>query len=195
MIPGIQTGDMFATNSGIWMGKGINFFQSLWSADNRAKYHHAGLLQNEEGKTFEALWTICEKNLFEEYKDKQVLIARCLNVDDQLKQNQLDALKERYLGTWYPFWRLGLHMFPPLARRLHFLDKPVCSELVAKYLWYIGVRHKQWAGTCPDMLVDEWRYWRGIKIIFEGVLTEEIIQEYLKGVGINVAGMGGKNSV
>jgi hypothetical protein len=46
----------------------------------------------------------------------------------------------------------------------------VCSELVAEFEYLCGLRHKQFLGTTPDLLADEWRRWQGWKIVGEGKL-------------------------
>ena len=167
----LRPGDLFATRNPQGLGKAINVAQKIWATDSQSKYGHVGVVQTERGLTLEALWTISEQNLFIDYAGAEVLIARPINADlDPVKQALADV-KGEHLDQIYPFWRLLLHMIPPLARRVslggHYV---VCSELVAKYLHLAGLRHGQYMGTNPDTLVDEWRHWRGYKIIFEGRL-------------------------
>jgi len=165
----VMPGDVFATANPMALGKAINFMQRLWSHDFDSKYSHTGIIQAEDGTTFEALWTIREGNLFADYLGKQAIIARC-EASPEKKVKELENLKAYHLGQWYPFWRLFMHVLPPLAK-ISIFKRPVCSELTARYLHFLGVRHGQWAGTNPDTLVDEWRNWRSFEIIYEGKIT------------------------
>ena len=149
------------------LGKVINAAQWLWSKDGESTYSHAGIIIDPEGITFEALWTICKGHL-DAYLGDRVIIARCEAVSGPKKEGVLKALIVKHQGQWYPFWRLPMHLIPFLAK-ISVTKRPVCSELVAKYLYKLGVRHPQWAGTNPDTLADEWRRWRDFNIIYEGI--------------------------
>ena len=159
-------GDLFGTSNPMALGKAINAAQWLWSKDGQSTYSHSGIVLDESGRTFEALWTIKTAHL-DEYTGSKIIIARCNAVSEQKREAVLKALIAEHSGQWYPFWRLFLHIIPPLAK-LSVTKRPVCSELVAKYLFRLGQRHGQWAGTNPDTLVDEWTRWRGFEILFEG---------------------------
>jgi hypothetical protein len=163
----LMVGDVFGTYSGSFLAKGITAIQWFWSKDMDADYNHTGIIQGPEGRTFEALWTIREGELFEEYQGCQVIIARYTGCDEGKKQLELDNLKRKHSGQWYPWWRLFMHVVPPLAR-ISVFKRPVCSELVARYLFFLGARHEHWAGTNPDTLVDEWNQWKHFDVIFEG---------------------------
>ena len=165
----LQTGDVFGTRNPMALGRAINFMQKLWSHDGESTYSHSGIIISPEGKTFEALWTLDSQNLFEEYKGCEVIIARP-NVEQEKKEQAIKSLIAQYKGTKYPFWRLFLHTIPPFAK-ISLFKIPVCSELTALYLYKIGIRHGQWAGTNPDTLADEWRRWKGFDIVFEGKLS------------------------
>ncbi|MFC1885328.1 hypothetical protein ACFL2O_11220 [Thermodesulfobacteriota bacterium] len=184
-FPKIKRGDVFGTGNPMALGKAINFMQGIWARDSKSVYSHSGILTDEKGNTFEALWTITRQNLFEAYEGKPIVIARYKFsaevmeiVDDVLEGNpEIDpkvidkALKElegSYEGKWYPGWRLFMHLIPPVAK-LSVFKLPVCSELTAKYAWLIGARHGQWLGTNPDTLADEWHNWKNCEIIFEGI--------------------------
>jgi hypothetical protein len=76
------------------------------------------------------------------------------------------------LGRTYPYQRLILHMLG-LAKWVHFLDTPVCSELTAKFLISAGaieLEGKNFWGVTPNYLVEEWRISKYIDVIFEGIL-------------------------
>ena len=149
----------------------INFLQCFWAKDNESKYSHAGLILDSDGTTLEALnkGTLESQNLFEIYQGQQIIIARYNNLTPEIHKVALVALKKEFGGEGYPFYRLLLHIFPPLAK-LHFLGRGVCSEVVAYYLWQVMGRHKWWASTNPDTLADEWVRWRAYTVVYEGVL-------------------------
>ena len=64
----------------MWLGKAINGVQRFWSADNASKYSHAGIIISKRGKTLESLWTVSSQDIYEAYKDNEVLIARHKNM-------------------------------------------------------------------------------------------------------------------
>lgn len=170
-FPELRAGDVFATRNPQGLGAAINVAQKFWSADGESRLGHAGIIQNRYGLTLEARWTITEVDLFEQYAGAEVVIARPIEADFSRVMVALDRLRREHLGQWYPAWRLLLHLVPPLARKISAGGRfVVCSELVAKFLYKIGVRHKQYMGTNPDTLVDEWRHWKNYTIIFEGTL-------------------------
>ena len=169
----VKAGDVFGTKNPMWLGKAINSIQKFWSKDGESKYSHSGIIIDNKGTTFEALWTVTSKNLFEEHKGDGVIIARPIGSSNggvfDIKRGLMEIFKHK--GKIYPFWRLAMHMFPPLSK-IAPLDRLVCSELTAKYLYLCGARHHQYQGTNPDTLADEWRRWKNFEIIFEGTIGE-----------------------
>lgn len=166
----LRPGDCFATaNPSALLGRGINAIQKWNSRDNESIYTHTGIVLFEDGTALESLWKVEVTDLYERYCGKQVLIARYTKLTDEAWKRTFAMLLEHW-GDRYPWWRLPLHMVPPLAKYLSFTGMPVCSELVAKALYYMGARGKWWTGTCPDILADEWHHWKDYEIIFEGIL-------------------------
>jgi len=152
----------------MWLGKAINAIQWFWSEDGEAKYSHAGMILDNRGTTFEALWTVSSRNIFSAYAGENVIIARP-RCDSAAIDKALDAIITEHKGQWYPGWRLFMHLIPP-ASKITFFDRLVCSELCAKYLYLAGARHDQYTGTNPDTLADEWREWKHFDVVFEGKL-------------------------
>ena len=165
----LNRGDVFGTKNPMALGKVINAIQWVWSHDCESHYSHSGIILDSLGTTFEALWTCKFVNLFEAYKGEQVIIARYIGGKTMPIDMAIKQLVAKHRGRVYPFWRLFLHLIPPLAK-INMSQRPVCSELVAKYSWVIGARHEHWAGATPDMLADEWRQWDGWEVVFEGEL-------------------------
>jgi len=172
----LRTGDLFGTRNPMALGRGINTVQKVWSKDNKSVYSHSGLIENSKGVTYEALWTIKQSHLTN-YLGKRVIIARALKdmlgceITQETCQQALIEIKQRHHKQWYPWWRIPLHIIPPLAKYVSWFGKKVvCSELVAEFEYLIGVRHSQYTGTNPDMLADEWRKWKDFAIIGEGEL-------------------------
>ena len=169
MIPELKQGDIFATRNPMALGRFINFFQKLWSKDNKSKYSHAGIVTDGlRGITFESLTRITYGNL-DKYRGKEIIIARYTNMTP-----------ERYLMGWasikhlnrkiYPYHRLPLYLIPFMAKYVHITNRPVCSELVAMFLYHAGLRKsKYYFGINPDDLVDRWKIHKNIDIIYEGL--------------------------
>lgn len=175
----LKPGDVFCSYNPWWTGKAIVAVQKFWDGD--AEYGHAGIITNPvAGETLEALGEIEVGNL-DRYKGKQVLIARPLTTLRGRKIEAIEcvhsikALKDKQLGRVYPWWRIMLHLFPPLARKVGTGDFLVCSELTAKYLYYIGARGNQYKGVTPDNLADEWLHWRNFEVIFKGEWSADLV--------------------
>lgn len=175
--PVLQPGDVFCSYNPWWIGKAIVAVQKFW--DGEAEYGHAGIITNPTtGETLEALDKI-EVGSLDRYKGKKIFIARPTttfrheSITLAEKLACIHILKEKYLGDIYPWWRIALHLFPPLARTVGTGDYLVCSELTAKYLYYIGARSNQYKGVNPDTLADEWLRWGNFKIIYKGVWEED----------------------
>jgi len=171
----LLAGDVFATKNPNGLGRAICLAQKVKSPDGKAEYGHTGIIQTPDGKTLEAVWKIAEQNLFEAYKGNKVLVARLKNNDVKgLKSGLQKVLPLR--DRIYPAHRLFLHAIG-LARWIHFLKTPVCSELTAMFLVACGVPMSfddNYWGITPDNLVDEWRISKHFDIIFEGILDGTI---------------------
>lgn len=163
----IPKGCVFGSSNPMWLGRAINAIQWLWSKDSESRYSHTGLFIDNEGTTFESLSTARSQDFYKAYKDDKVIIARPLCDEKVIDLALIEILKHK--GQFYPYWRLIFHIIPPVAK-VGVLDRLVCSELVAKYEWLLGVRHGQYRSTNPDSLVDEWIRWKAFEIIFEGIV-------------------------
>jgi len=159
----LKKGDIFLSRNPMSLGKAINGVQKFWSKDNKSKYSHSGIIIDKYGTTLEALWSVKNQNLFNDYKDTEILIARCNTLKDI--NSGLDNVN-KHKGQWYPFYRLGLMIFPPLAKYLHF-GRVVCSELTCKFLNKSGLNITYY-GKTPDNVHDMIKHWKDFEIIFEG---------------------------
>lgn len=167
----LEKGMVFGTANPMALGRGINVIQNFWSRDGESTYSHSGIIKNDQGDTFEALWTVKSVNLLKVYAGKNVIIAKPL-VPPTIINAGLERIIKEHEGQFYPFWRLGMHIIPPLAK-IALFDRLVCSEIVAQYEYYIGARHEQYKGTSPDTLADEWVNWKNFEIVFQGILKED----------------------
>ncbi len=167
MKPYLRKGDIFFISQPSVLGNVINWFQRLLSSDNIARYNHSGIIIDDEGTTFEALWRAESHNFYERYEGKQVLIAR-MDVPSKKLYAAVDRVVSEALGEFYPIHRFIYLIAPPLAKYTG-TNRSVCSELSAKTAYYAGVRHQYYQGTTPDKLVDEVRHWKEYSLPFEGV--------------------------
>lgn len=168
----LKPGDIFCTENPMALGRAINAVQAFWDPDNESRYSHSGIFISEAGETSEALWTIRKSHL-DRYAGKRILIGR--HRDMTLKRfRQAYAAIQKQEGAWYPLWRLPLYLVPPLAKYIHFSGMPVCAEWVGKFLQAAGIFHT-WSGKSPDYIADMITRWRWWQVVYEGVLTEEIL--------------------
>ena len=143
--------DFFCTRSDGLIGLGIRIVSKNFSPDRKADYNHAGIFPEGNEKTLEALNTLTSKNFFEEYENKRVLIARWKKMTPELAKCALEKTN-KHVGQRYPYYRIAFHLIN-VAHLIHW-RKLVCSEYVAKNLYYPGCWHEHYYGTTPDMLAD-----------------------------------------
>lgn len=165
----LRAGDMFCVASPGPLGAIIRGAEWLWSHDGEAIYSHSGIILDASGATLEAKRRVMVSSL-DSYLGRRIIIARAM-APEWTKASAIRILRKRHEGQVYPAWRLVLHTMPPLARMVSAGGRyVVCSELTAKYQYYLAVRHKHYCGTSPDMLADEWRGgWRGVEVLTERV--------------------------
>jgi hypothetical protein len=164
-------GDVFAVRSRHVFAKAINAVQMFWAKDSHAEYNHTGVIMDQAGNTFEANLRYESGNIYKDYSDVKLKVARPTSEPIVSVNTGLADLLCRYrLKPFYPFWRLPLFIIPPLAK-ISLFSWDVCSESTAWYLNHCGHRPLPWSGINPDTLADEWRYWRNFEIIFEGVIN------------------------
>lgn len=162
----LMPGDIFCTANPMWLGKAINAAQRFFDPDNEAKYSHSGIITERDGSTFEALWS-AKKSSLQQYAGKQIIIGRNEKMTEMaFAVAHAEILKHK--GQWYPFHRLFFFLIPPLAKYVHLLDRPVCSELAAKFLCHAGIL-KRWAGKNPDYIADMMTLWQEWTIVYEGI--------------------------
>lgn len=174
----LQPGDVFCVRGNGLIPWLIVATEKFWSIDNEARYGHSGIITSAAGETIEALWVV-EPGHLDRYTGHHMLIARPTMtiyrdsmLSDKSKAFALELIS-KHLGRWYPLWRIGLHLIPPAAKYLASGRWLVCSELVAKYLTILAARHLPYSGVSPDTLADEWRNFRNIDVIYEGVWPEK----------------------
>lgn len=164
--------DFFASRNPQGMGPLIREFQKLNSPDRNADYGHTGMILDSNGTTAEAVRTICKQNLYEAYKGQKVIIVRWNKQTPEAIQKGLDYALP-LIGRTYPWYRIIWHAIG-IARWLHILKTPVCSEYTAATAYHmdaIMTFGKHYWGITPDALVDEWRISKHFDIIFEGEIN------------------------
>ena len=178
----LKPGDLFGTRNPMALGCVISALQWLWSHDGESTYTHSGIIVSAKGETYEALWKVGYGTLTN-YVGDRIIIARHTPLSVETFYEAFLRLKARHDGQWYPLWRLGLNILPPLAKFLTWRrgSYVVCSELVAELEFLLGFRHAQFTGTNPDTLADEWRRWKEWDVLGEGVLGFENDQFFIEG--------------
>jgi hypothetical protein len=165
-------GDVFLVEANPLMSPVTNFFQRWWSKDDTSVFGHSGIIIDDKGSTFEARWKVESNSLFKKYGGKNILIVRIAKFDPYRFLDAMSSL-EPHRGEWFPFMRMVLHALR-IAKFIHW-SKLVCSELVAKYLFYMGTRHHHYFGANVDDLEEELRNWKDYSIVFDGILP--VIEE------------------
>lgn len=163
----LRPGDIFCTMNPMALGWAINAVQRFFDPDDEAKYSHAGIITSVKGDTFETLWTVKFAHL-DRYAGQQIIIGRHNGMTAEKYQAAFSEII-KHQGQGYPFHRLLFYLIPPLAKYVHVLNRPVCSELAAKFLMHAGLL-KRWAGKNPDYIADMMKRWQWWTVIYEGVL-------------------------
>ena len=160
----LQTGDIFLTYQGGFIPRCIRAVIKFWSVDNDADYIHAGIITSSNGSTFEARTkTGCYH--ISDFTGIPVLIGRHKLMTKERFDRGMKSVA-RYEGAFYPWWRIALYLFRPLAKT-GTGDFLVCSELVSKFLCGCGLLDN-YKGWTPDNLADMVTHWKLWDIIHEG---------------------------
>ena len=183
----LQPGDLFATNGDSLLSKAIRVIQWWWSSDNEATYNHVGIYIGaagireitkwvDEEKTLEARWRFREF-LLKDYLDRPILIVRHNKMTLIRFYMGIKAI-QKDLDNIYPMWRLPLHLLH--VAKVFAFGPGVCSEQTGKFMKGAGFMNVVY-GITPDNLADRWRIDRDMTIIFEGVLTQEVLSKLTGG--------------
>jgi hypothetical protein len=166
----VLPGDLFLVQAKL-MGPAIRLVESFWAKDGEAKYSHAGLIVNPDGTTLEALETVRNQNIFDDYAGREIFIGRHTLMTPILFEAGMKFI-EKKKGDIYPVWRLFLHLIKPLARYISIGGFTACSELNMMFYYGCGL-YDRWKGMNPDdihdMVRDE-KYWT---IVYEGKVPEK----------------------
>lgn len=172
----LQAGDVFCVEGSMSVVSSfIRLAEQFWSTDNKADYGHAGIILNDQGKTFEVLWT-AKKSDLSKYLGQKIIIARPtvlygteIAISSRVVEMTLANIIQATQGLPYPVHRLFLHLVPPLAKYVSLGKLKVCSELVAEYLKQVGARPFIASGINPDTLADMFIEWKNFDVLYEGV--------------------------
>lgn len=172
----LRPGDIGLTTAPTLLARGIIWAQRLIDRfKDPVPYSHAFFVSHHEGFIYESAEFIgC--NHLSKYVGKRVLIAR-----PEMSRGQYDKGLEGIrplIGKRYPAYRLALFLLG-LADNLA-SGALVCSELVAKFLIFSGIGGFQdFRGVTPDDIEDASR--EKYEIIFEGVMTQTILDGLIRG--------------
>ena len=159
----LEPGDVFFQTSGNILDIIINFFQSLWSGDNRSIFSHCGIILYHDGETFETTgWRTGFGNLSTRQGNKTIV---AIYRHREMRELAFD-FSARLAGRIYPYWRLPIFALG-LGRLIHGTNM-VCSELVAEFLKRTGVRSKSPWGVSVDRLHDELQADNNWKLVYQG---------------------------
>ncbi len=171
----LRPGDIILFAGHRFSARLVNWFQARLAEDGHSEYNHAAVVTSTDGLLFESVrWWPRVISLKKRYRRSKVLIVRWKSMT--LERFHRGMAEVGYLEKrLYPIWRQLLHACC-LARHIFWVDA-VCSELVAKFLYGAGARHKRWAGINVDDLHHEFlRQAEQFEIVFQGRL-----EDYFKG--------------
>ena len=164
-----QPGDIFTTCAPGWASKLILRGQAFWALDGEAKYSHAGVILDRDGRTFESRLTRIGFYNITDFKGCPVLVGRYESMTKDIFESAMGPLVALYNGDRYPWWRLLFHIVPPLARKIGNGDFALCSEFVGRFLKRTAIVDFA-TGWNPDNIADMMSRWKGWHIIYEGTL-------------------------
>jgi hypothetical protein len=145
--------DLFCTQGCTFFSIGIRIITMNLSADREAEFNHTGLFPEGDQSTIEARATVTSNNFFEMYEGCHVLIARYTELTEVNRKQAMKKLTE-HIDDSYPWYRIPLHL-TNTAHIFHYTKNLVCSEFIAKGLFYAGARSYKYYGVTPDNLADE----------------------------------------
>lgn len=166
----LKTGDFFVVKHGGFTPDGIVWFSKLMSKDNDASYCHAGIITDDDGGTFEALWPrYTRQNFYAAYNGYEVLVGRHIDMTPERFSIGFQAV-QKWEGKLYPFLRFGVFMLPYLAKYIH-TGRPVCSECNWLIAETAGLKDMTYPwGRTPDDMADAINRWDVMDVIYNGIL-------------------------
>ncbi|MBF0102047.1 MAG: hypothetical protein HQK77_14185 [Desulfobacterales bacterium] len=167
-LPQIKRGDIFLTRSEGFLGQAIRTFENIWDPDVRADWNHGGFFYNEcPAESIEALPEgITGRRWPQEFGGEKILIARHELMDDVRFWQGFQRV-EMEIGEPYPFHRLILHAFKPLAE-INLSGMNVCTEIVQMFCFFAGLTTDRHGWNPHD--ITNW-IWQGPpwRIVWGGV--------------------------
>jgi len=145
--------DLFCTQGCTFFSVGIRIVTMNLSPDRKADFNHAGLFPEGDQSTIEVNSTVTSNNFFERYEGCYILIARFTELTEEKRKLAMRKITS-HIDDFYPWLRIPLHLINA-AHLIHYSRSLVCSELVAKALFYAGARSHKYYGVTPDNLADE----------------------------------------
>ena len=153
LVKKLKPFDLFCTQGCTFFSIGIRIVTMNLSPDRKAEFNHAGLFPEGDQSTIEVNSTVTSNNFFERYEGCYALIARYTELSEENRKIAMRKITE-HIDDLYPWFRIPLHLLNA-AHIIHYNRSLVCSELIAKALFYAGARTYKYYGVTPDNLADE----------------------------------------
>jgi len=165
----VLPGDGFIVDTENLYSKIIKIGQRWTDKNENCWGTHGGFIVSPNGATMEALWKVRNAHITD-YIGKRVLIFRHKDMTPEKFDYSFRKIFQEHWGQTYPFYRPLYILSPVLCKA--FTKKAVCTELEAKFFWYLGMM-PHWRGVTPDNIADQVCFYsrHGLwQIIYDGVL-------------------------
>jgi hypothetical protein len=176
----IHMGDVFCTENPFFMGRAICAMERFWDLDKKAEFSHSFFtISDKTGR--EVLWTKRDRDFREHYRGSKILIGRHKDMTPLKASKGIMALEKfmpEYYSKWhflkrhYPWWRIVLHIIPPLAKYISTGNYMVCSEYTKRFIDETGVNggygYNFWKGANPGTIENMIYNWKRWEVVFYG---------------------------
>ena len=161
-------------------------FQRLKEHDGQAKYSHVEILTNALGQTFSARWrTRLRDNGLQDYVGSNIMVVEPIGMSLKMFRAMWEKSNMAELdGDIYPVWRLLLQaasaIGPQWIAKVGWGGHAICSEVKARFFSVMPPWDqycKKWRGVTPAMVENWARTGRDYRIVFEGLLTEDLMRD------------------
>jgi hypothetical protein len=171
-----------------WLSNAIIRQQRLQIRDWVTEYSHGELITMGTGRTYAVRWRTRERdNGLADYIGSQTLIGRMADPYFQFAKRFVESKIRRFDGNIYPVYRIAMAglcgaILPSWIMGINlFKDAAMCSEMIANFYavepndpyFYTG-----WKGIYPGHLEHMVKRDDNWNVVFEGILTRELLNEW-----------------